>query len=63
MISAKVDLARNAKDELVRAKEEIIENLETILALRKHDQPEAEGENLPALKVSKPGVKECCEFI
>ena len=31
------------------------------LALRKHDQPE--GDNLPALKPSKPGVKECCEFI
>ena len=63
LISAKVDLALNAKNELVRAKEEIIENLKTILALRKHDQPEAEGDNLPALKPSKPGVKECCEFI
>ena len=30
LISAKVDLAHNAKNELVRAKEEIIENLKTI---------------------------------
>ena len=57
LISAKVDL------ELLRTKVEITENLKTILALRKHDRPETEGDNLPVLKPSKPGVKECCKFI
>ena len=61
MISGTVDLALSAKDILLHAKEEIIDNLKTIVALRKDNQQE--GGNPPVIKLSKPGVKECCEFI
>ena len=61
MISGMVDLALSAKDKLLHAKEEIIDNLKTIVALRKDNQQE--GGNPPVIKLSKPGVKECCEFI
>ena len=61
MISGTVDLALSAKDKLLHAKEEIIDNLKTIIALRKDNQQG--GGNPPVIKLSKPGVKECCEFI
>ena len=61
MISGTVDLALSAKDKLLHAKEQIIDNLKTIVALLKDNQQE--GGNPPIIKLSEPGVKECCEFI
>ena len=64
MMISKADLAFHAKYELANAKDEVINNLKTILDLRKTDPPR---ENVIGVtvtpKVLKHGINECCEFM
>ena len=65
VIASKAELAFNSESELVQAKDEIIENLKTILVLRKdlnHEQSTTE-DALLRLEDSKNGIKKTCKFI
>ena len=64
MIISKADLAIQTKCELVNAKDEVINNLKTILDLRKADSPRENVVEVTAVpETLKHGIKECCEFM